>query len=148
MDYINFRMSPLGAEAESSPQPNIVSSGSKQMYVKTLSTEAVPGSKLNWKEQSRTTFLVATDDSPYEVQKKDTVEASLQGGIQMIPIPFFYLDGPEQQALWNLWKGGAFLVKGKDARFTKPPKIEPAPPNPAFRAKVEGAPPGGLAIQG
>ena len=146
MDFINFRVSTLGSESQSSPQPNVVASASKQTYVKSFSTDAVPGSKINWADQARTTFLIASDDSPYEVQKKETVSSSLKAGIQMIPIPFFYLDGPQQKEVWDLWKGGAFLVKEKDARYTKPPRIEPAPPNPAFRAKVDGAPPGGLNV--
>ena len=150
-DYINFRVKPLGAlgDNQTNPQANITSSVARQSYVASMSTEAIPGSRVNWKDQSRTTFLIASEDTPYAMQSKDTIQQSLNAGIQMIPIPFFYLDGQqqaEQKEIWNLWRGGAFLLKGGDARYSKPEPVQPAPANPQYKAAVPGAPPGGIAV--
>ena len=150
-DYINFRVKPLGGlgDSQTSGQPNIVSSQARQSYVASMSTQAIPGSRINWKDQSRATFLVASEDTPYAMQQKDTVQQAVAAGVQMIPIPFFYLDGEqqtEQKDIWNLWRGGAFFVKQGDARYSKPEPVQPAPANPQYRAAVPGAPPGGIAV--
>ena len=95
--------------------------------------------------------MIASNDSAYEFQSKEAVEACLKAGIHMIPIPFFYLNTEigltQQKSLFDMWQKTAFLVKSKDIRYTKPEPVVPAPPNPTFRAAVPGAPPGGLVVQ-
>lgn len=138
-EYANFIPQPVVGDAgTTSSQPNVLQGSNTGSGSKIIKLADIAGSKVNWMAQARTTFYGTYQDSPLEAPTASAVEGALKAGIQLIPIPFFYLDPTEDTSkILNLWGGFAWKVKEKDARFTKPAPIVPAPVNPKFNARVD-----------
>ena len=138
-DFANFLPKPLIADAgTTTTQPNVlqgVNTGSGSKIIKLVD---ISGSKINWPNQARTTWYHANIESNLEAPLQIAVANALKAGIQLIPIPFFYLEfDKNMQDIYKLWNGFAWKLKEKNARFKKPAPIVPAPPNPRMNARVD-----------
>jgi hypothetical protein len=138
-EYANFLPTPLTGEPGITNQPNILQGSSAGNASKVLRLTDVSGSKINYTEQTRTTFYLTLYDKPHETPSPDSVKDVLKVGIQVIPLPFLYQDKQEIVNIWKTWNGFAFKIKEKEARYTKPAPIVPAPADPRFNARVDNS---------
>ncbi len=135
---------PVVPSTELTTQPNVVASSSASKTSFSIRLTDVVGSKVNWKDQARTSLHACLQDSHLVVPTKEQVNEATRNGIQIIPIPFFYLNGREDKdetmektkAIQSTWNGYGWRVKEGEARFTKPAPIQPAPADPRTNARA------------
>jgi hypothetical protein len=137
-EQCNFLPSYLtGASEKQTVQPNILQGTSTSNASKNIRLTDVIGSKVDWVNQSRTVLHACLQDPSYILPTVDQVREGLQKGIQVIPIPFFYLDDMETvKKIQRMWDGYGWKVKEGSARYTKPAPIKPAPANPKMNARA------------
>ena len=138
-EFANFLPMPLTGDAgTTTSQANVLQGANTASGSKIIKLADISGSKINWPNQSRTTFYATLQDSPQETPTAAAVAGALKAGIHLIPVPFFYMDfDKNMEDIYKLWGGFAWKVKEKDARFKKPEPIVPAPPNPRMNARVD-----------
>jgi hypothetical protein len=137
-EQCNFLPSFLSGDPEKqNPQANILQGSSTSNSSKNIRLADVIGSKVNWVDQTRTVLHACLQDSSSIVPTVEQVKEGLQKGIQVIPIPFFYLDDMETvKKIQRLWDGYGWKLKEGSARYTKPAPIQPAPANPKMNARA------------
>lgn len=152
--YMNFILQPMSGSAQQQQGgiPNIVkSSGSVNAANLLLKLSDVTGSKVPWAEQSRTVWHAALLNDPYISPTLSAVEEATTKGIQSIAVPFFYTDQADQaiqKSIWSSWKGFAWRVKEKDARFAKPEPVVVKPADPRLSAvAAPGLQPGQMSVK-
>jgi hypothetical protein len=138
-EFANFLPMPLSGDAgTTTSQANALQGVNTGSGSKIIKLADISGSKINWPNQSRTTFYTTYQDSSLEAPTAAAVAGALKAGIHLIPVPFFYMDfDKNMEDIYKLWRGFAWKVKEKDARFKKPAPIVPAPPNPKMNARVD-----------
>lgn len=126
-----------GDPEKANAQANILQNASTSNASKTLKLADVVGSKINWVDQTRTILHACLQNDHLVMPTVEQVNEGVSKGVQVIPIPFFYLDNMEMvKKIHRTWNGYGWRVKGEDARFTKPAPIIPAPANPAMNARA------------
>jgi hypothetical protein len=126
-EYANFIYQPITAANSGT----VASVGSR-----ILSLADVSGSQVNWTDQARSVWHIATQADMTVPPSAATVSAALMSGIQSTPLPFFMLPAATMKPLWELWQGYAWAIKPEGARYTKPDPIVPATPSAAMNARV------------
>ena len=141
MDYVNFTVKPVIAQ-------NIGLSVSAGSACRSLRLSDTGGSKVNWSDQARTVWHMTTQDDPLVMPGEDAINIATRSGIQMIPIPIFMTkDIAAVKSVWAKWKGFAWRLKEKDARYLKPAQVQPQAPNAKMNARVSpDAQPGMVAV--
>lgn len=130
MDYVNFTVKPVIAQ-------NIGLSVSAGSACRSLRLTDTSGSKVNWSDQARTVWHMTSQDDPLVMQSEDAISVATKAGIQMIPIPIFMTkDIATVKKVWANWNGYAWRVKEKDARYLKPPQVQPQAPSARMNARV------------
>jgi hypothetical protein len=128
---------PIVPSTESTSRPNVVATSSSAKSSFSIRLTDVIGSRVNWKDQSRTALHACLQDSHLVMPTKEQVNEVTRNGIQVIPIPFFYLDTMDKvKQIQQSWNGYGWRLKEGEARFTKPAPIQPAPANPAMNARA------------
>jgi hypothetical protein len=142
-EQCNFLPTPPSTETTS--QANVVTSSSGSKTSMSIRLMDVIGSKVNWKDQSRTALHACLQDSHLVMPTKEQVEEATRSGIQIIPIPFFYLNETNKEdvnmqtlkKIHQSWNGYGWRLKEKEARYEKPIDIKPKEANPAMNARAE-----------
>ena len=130
MDYVNFTVRPVIAQ-------NIGLSVSAGSACRSLKLTDTGGTKVNWSDQARTVWHMTTQDDPLVMAKEDAIAVAIKSGIQMVPIPIFMTkDIDTVKNVWAKWNGFAWRLKDKDARYMKPPQVEPQAPNAKMNARL------------
>ena len=127
-DYVNFVYTPVTAT-------NIGTTSAKSCF--SIHLADTTGSLVNWSEQARISWMFVGQDDFTGVPDATTVQKATAVGIQSIPIPMFFGDATQTQALWSQWNGYAWQVKKPDARYTKPAQVVPQNPKAALNARVD-----------
>jgi hypothetical protein len=127
-DYVNFYYQPMGAITETTGS----ALGAKAIHI-----EDVKGSKVNWTEIARTSWVMTTLDHVTTLPDTQLVDTVIKQGIQTVPIPFFFLENPELDKILAQWQGYSVRIKEPRARYTKPKPIVPARPSETLNARVD-----------
>jgi hypothetical protein len=139
-EFINFKLQSANAAGGGQSAGTVVSTATTDQTAKTLRLGDVIGSNFNWADAARSTWHITLQESPHMIPSIENVREALQKGIQAIPLPLFYFTEKEElakiQALWKMWGGHAFRVKGNNQRFTGPADVVPAKPSDALNARV------------
>jgi len=126
-EYVNFIYKPLS----SSNSGSIAATGSRIVNLADIS-----GSQVNWADQARSVWYLATQSDMSSPPSPSLVSAALTSGIHSIPLPFFMTPNATMKPIWDIWQGYAWKIKPESARYTKPDPVVPATPSAAMNARV------------
>ncbi len=146
----NFLPTYLAGDPEkANAQSNILQNASSSSASKSMKIGDVVGSKVNWVDQTRTILHACLQNDHLVMPTVEQVNEGVSKGVQVIPIPFFYLEDMETvKKIQKTWNGYGWRVKDASARFTKPAPIIPAPANPAMNARAAAnLQPGQMVVQ-
>jgi hypothetical protein len=111
---------PVIPSTEQTSQPNVVASTSASKTSFSIRLTDIIGSTVDWKEQSRTALHACLQDNHLVMPTKDQVNEATNSGIQIIPIPFFYLNGTDDkdknikdERIWDITNISDNKINGK-----------------------------------
>lgn len=135
-NFVNFTIKPIIAQNAGLN----VGSGARSLKLSEIS-----GSSVDWKDQTRTVFHIASENYNLTIPDTNLVDGAVKAGVQVTPIPFFTDTLASLKPIWEQWKGYAWRVK--EDRYVKPPEVVPAKPSAKMNARVsEDKQPGQIVV--
>lgn len=114
--------------------------------VRSVGASDLAGTTVNYVSNARTRWYNVESSDPLVAPTVASVELALSSGLQCIPIPFLSTPMESIKDIWALWKGGPYILKEENARYTQPAPVVPARPSQALNASIQGKQPGNLAV--
>jgi hypothetical protein len=124
-NFVNFTIKPIIAQNAGLN----VGNGARSLNLVDIS-----GSSVDWKDQTRTVYHMASAAYNLTIPEANTVDGAVKAGVQVTPIPFFTETVESVKPIWEQWKGYAWRVK--EDRYVKPDEVVPAKPSAKMNARV------------
>jgi hypothetical protein len=125
---------------------NFIYSNEENSPVRNIMLEDIAGSTVNYIQNSRINWHIASSKTPLVAPLSSTVQGAFNNGIQCVPIPLLSTPMDAIKDIWNMWKGASYLLKAESSRYTQPDPVVPSQVNTKLNASIQGRDPGNLVV--
>jgi len=125
---------------------NFIYSTDDTLPVRKVALENIAGSTVNYVQNSRINWYIASSQTPLVAPSVKAVQGALDTGIQCIPIPLLSTPMDSIKEIWSIWKGASYILKPESARYTQPNPVVPSQVSTKLNASIQGKEPGNLVV--